>query len=83
MGVFRKFPRTFWVANTIELFERCAWYGFFMLFARIDGLVVTPSHGYKSQISLTLAMFASSIINFILIPPNFLFLYCLFKLTLS
>ena len=24
MGVFRKFPRTFWVANTIELFERWA-----------------------------------------------------------
>jgi len=31
--VFNKFPRTFWVANTIELFERWAWYGFFMLFA--------------------------------------------------
>lgn len=30
---FQKFPRTFWVANTIELFERWAWYGFFMLFA--------------------------------------------------
>lgn len=29
----KKFPRTFWVANTIELFERFAWYGFFMLFA--------------------------------------------------
>lgn len=33
MGVFSKFPRTFWVANVIELFERWAWYGFFMLFA--------------------------------------------------
>jgi dipeptide/tripeptide permease len=33
MNLFRKFPRTFWVANTIELFERWAWYGFFMLFA--------------------------------------------------
>ncbi len=31
--IFRKFPRTFWVANTIELCERWAWYGFFMLFA--------------------------------------------------
>lgn len=30
---FKKFPRTFWIANTIELFERWAWYGFFMLFA--------------------------------------------------
>ena len=33
MGKFNTFPRTFWVANTIELFERWAWYGFFMLFA--------------------------------------------------
>ncbi len=31
--VLKSFPRTFWVANTIELFERWAWYGFFMLFA--------------------------------------------------
>lgn len=27
------FPATFWVANAIELLERWAWYGFFMLFA--------------------------------------------------
>ncbi|KAA6300654.1 MAG: hypothetical protein EZS26_003194 [Candidatus Ordinivivax streblomastigis] len=33
MNIRRKFPRTFWVANTIELIERWAWYGFFMLFA--------------------------------------------------
>jgi len=33
MNIFKKFPRTFWVANTIELFERWAWYGLFMLFA--------------------------------------------------
>ena len=33
VSVFRKFPRTFWVANSMELFERWAWYGFFMLFA--------------------------------------------------
>ena len=32
-SVFKKFPRTFWTANTIELFERWAWYGFFVLFA--------------------------------------------------
>ncbi len=29
----RSFTRTFWVANTMELFERWAFYGFFMLFA--------------------------------------------------
>ena len=33
MGKINSFPRTFWVANVIELFERWAWYGFFMLFA--------------------------------------------------
>ena len=32
-SVLKSFPKTFWVANTIELFERWAWYGFFMLFA--------------------------------------------------
>ncbi len=32
-NTFTIFPRTFWVANTLELFERWAWYGFFMLFA--------------------------------------------------
>jgi POT family proton-dependent oligopeptide transporter len=31
--VLKSFPKTFWIANTIELFERWAWYGFFMLFA--------------------------------------------------
>lgn len=33
VSVFKKFPRTFWIANSMELFERWAWYGFFMLFA--------------------------------------------------
>ncbi len=31
--IFKRFPRTFWVANYMELFERWAYYGFFMLFA--------------------------------------------------
>ncbi|MFC2151022.1 MFS transporter [Bacteroidota bacterium] len=33
VSVFKKFPRTFWVANSMELFERWAWYGFYMLLA--------------------------------------------------
>lgn len=33
IGIFKKYPKTFWVANSIELIERAAWYGFFMLFA--------------------------------------------------
>lgn len=31
--VFKKFPRTFWTANTMELFERWAWYGIFAVLA--------------------------------------------------
>lgn len=31
--VFKKYPKAFWVANTMELFERWAWYGMFMLLA--------------------------------------------------
>ncbi len=30
---FKKFPRTFWVANSMELFERWAWYGMFTVLA--------------------------------------------------
>jgi len=36
MGFFKdikSFPRTFWIANTMELFERWAWYGMFILLA--------------------------------------------------
>jgi POT family proton-dependent oligopeptide transporter len=29
--IFSKFPRAFWVANTMELFERWAWYGMFLV----------------------------------------------------
>ncbi len=31
--ILTKYPRTFWLANSMELFERWAFYGFFMLFA--------------------------------------------------
>jgi len=31
--IFRKFPKTFWSANTMELFERWAWYGMFLVLA--------------------------------------------------
>ncbi|BDD05410.1 MFS transporter [Aureibacter tunicatorum] len=39
MSVFKKFPRTFWVANVMELFERWAWYG---IFASLAVYMVTP-----------------------------------------
>lgn len=31
--VLKRYPTTFWVANTMELFERWAWYGFYIIFA--------------------------------------------------
>ncbi len=33
LNSLRKFPQTFWVANTMELFERLAWYGLYMVLA--------------------------------------------------
>ena len=33
IGTMKKFPRVFWVANTIEIFERVAWYGLFAVLA--------------------------------------------------
>ena len=35
--VFKQFPKTFWIANTMEIFERMAWYGFFA----VGGLYMT------------------------------------------
>ncbi len=32
-SIFQKFPKTFWIANTMELFERWAWYGLFAVLA--------------------------------------------------
>ncbi|MGD9930676.1 MAG: MFS transporter [Mangrovibacterium sp.] len=33
LTIFKKYPATFWASNVIELFERWAWYGFYMAFA--------------------------------------------------
>lgn len=33
LHVFKRYNSTFWAANVIELFERWAWYGFYMAFA--------------------------------------------------
>lgn len=48
--VFRKFPKTFWTANTMELFERWAWYGMFMLFALyLTGSKDTGALGFSQE----------------------------------
>jgi dipeptide/tripeptide permease len=33
LKLLKKYPTTFWVANAMELFERWAWYGFYLIFA--------------------------------------------------
>jgi proton-dependent oligopeptide transporter, POT family len=33
VSVINKYNKTFWASNTLELFERWAWYGFYMAFA--------------------------------------------------
>ncbi len=33
IGKINEFPRTFWIANSMELFERWAWYGMFAVLA--------------------------------------------------
>ena len=33
ISVLKKYPTNFWVANAMELFERWAWYGFYIVFA--------------------------------------------------
>ncbi|GJQ64039.1 MAG: hypothetical protein SCALA702_30920 [Melioribacteraceae bacterium] len=38
-GNSNKFPMTFWIANTMEIFERMAWYGFFA----VSSLYITGS----------------------------------------
>ncbi len=49
-GVFKKYPRTFWVANTMELFERWAWYGMFMLLALyLTGSKDTGALGFTQE----------------------------------
>ena len=49
-SVFRQFPRTFWVANTMELFERWAWYGFYMVLALyLTGSTDTGALGFTQE----------------------------------
>lgn len=45
-----KMPKTFWVANTLEIFERMAWYGFFAVSSLyITGKVEEGALGFSSE----------------------------------
>lgn len=49
-SVFRRFPGTFWVGNTMEIFERMSWYGFFALSSLyITGSVESGGLGFSSE----------------------------------
>ena len=46
----KSYPATFWVANTMEIFERMAWYGFFALSSLyMTGPVETGALGFTSE----------------------------------
>lgn len=50
MIIFKRFPRQFWVANTLELFERWAWYGMFMILALyLTGSQDTGALGFSQE----------------------------------
>lgn len=54
----RKFPRTFWAANTIELFERIAYYGMNIILA----IYLTRRVGFDTADAVTItAVFISSL----------------------
>jgi len=46
----KEFPRTFWAANTMEIFERMAWYGFFAVSSLyITGAVSEGGLGFSDE----------------------------------
>ena len=47
---FKRFPGTFWLANTMEIFERMAWYGFYAVSSLyITGSVESGGLGLSSE----------------------------------
>jgi len=50
MPFFQKFPGAFWLANTMEIFERMAWYGFYAVSSLyITGSVESGGLGLSSE----------------------------------
>ncbi len=46
----KSYPATFWVANTMEIFERMAWYGWFTVMALyVTGSVETGGLGFTTE----------------------------------
>lgn len=50
MAQLKSYPAAFWVANTMEIFERMAWYGFYAVSSLyITGPVETGALGFTSE----------------------------------
>ena len=63
LAQIKSYPAAFWVANTMEIFERMAWYGFFAVSSLyITGPVETGGLGFTSEQRGTL----QGVITFIL-----------------
>jgi POT family proton-dependent oligopeptide transporter len=47
----KSYPGTFWVANTMEIFERMSWYGWFTVMAvYVTGTVATGGLGFSTEL---------------------------------
>jgi len=47
----KSYPRTFWVANVMEIFERMSWYGWFTVMAvYVTGSVATGGLGFSTEL---------------------------------
>jgi len=50
IGTVKSYPRTFWVANTMEIFERMSWYGMFTVLALyVTAPTATGGLGFTSE----------------------------------
>lgn len=50
MSTLRAFPRSFWIANVMEIFERMGWYGFYAVSTLyLTGAVVDGGLGFSSE----------------------------------
>jgi len=66
MNIFKKFPKTFWVANSSELFERWAWYGLFNVLAiYLTDPIDTGALGFTQEQKGMLMGIISSMIYFL------------------
>ncbi len=62
----RRFPRTFWAANTIELFERLAYYGMNIVLA----IYLTRRVGYSTELAVSITGFFISSLYLLPIPTG-------------